>query len=143
MASEINFAAIGDAGLGNVQAGSWSYDLDNEANKKFVATFIKKYGLRPTAFAALQYDAINLIDSGVKAVKGKIEDKDAFRAAIRKADFHSVRGPFKFNNNQYPIVNIYITKVVKDAEGKLKLQLQSTAVENFQDNYHQACPLKG
>ena len=142
MASELSFPAVGDTALGVVQSGSWTYDLDNAANKKFVAAFIKKYGRRPVAFAALQYDAINLIDSAVKAVHGKIEDKDAFRAALRKADFQSVRGPFKFNNNQYPIVNIYITKVVKDAEGKLKLQLQSTAVENFQDNYHQLCPLK-
>jgi branched-chain amino acid transport system substrate-binding protein len=143
MASELSFPAVGDTALGIIQSGSWTYDLDNAANKKFVAAFEKKYGRRPVAFAALQYDAINLIDSAVKAVHGKIEDKAAFRAALRKADFQSVRGPFKFNNNQYPIVNIYITKVVKDAEGKLKLQLQSTAVENFQDNYHKLCPLKG
>jgi branched-chain amino acid transport system substrate-binding protein len=142
MASELSFAAVGDAALGVTQSGSWSYEIDNPANKRFVAEFVKKYGRRPTAFAALQYDAVNLIDSAVAAVKGKIEDKAAFRAALKKADFQSVRGPFKFNNNNFPIVNIYLTEVAKDEKGQLYLHLKSTAAEAWQDLYHQNCPLK-
>ena len=142
MASELSFAAVGDAALGVTQSGSWSYEIDNPANKQFVAAFVKKYGRRPTAFAALQYDAVNLIDSAVAAVKGKIEDKAAFRAALKKADFQSVRGPFKFNNNHYPIVNIYLTKVMKDEKGQLYQKLTSTAAEAWQDLYHQECPMK-
>ncbi|HUZ74705.1 MAG TPA: ABC transporter substrate-binding protein [Stellaceae bacterium] len=142
MANEFSFKAEGDAALGVIQAGSWSAELDNPANKEFVAAFEKKYGRRPVNFAALQYDAINLIDSAVAAVHGKIEDKAAFRAALRKADFQSVRGPFKFNNNQYPIVNIYFSKVVKDPDGNLRAALLGSPIENFQDLYHQQCPLK-
>ncbi|HUB95513.1 MAG TPA: ABC transporter substrate-binding protein [Stellaceae bacterium] len=140
--SELSFPAIGDAGLGVRQTGSWSYELDNPANKKFVADFVKKYGRRPTAFAALQYDAVNLIDSAVAAVNGKIEDKDAFHAALFKADFHSVRGPFKFDNNRFPIVNIYQTVVSKDDKGQLYLKLGKTAAEAWHDLYHDQCPLK-
>lgn len=142
MASELSFSAVGDAAMGVTQSGSWSYELDNPANKEFVAAFVKKYGRRPTAFAALQYDAANLIDSAVAAVHGKIEDKAAFRAALKKADFQSVRGTFRFNNNNYPIVNIYLTEVAKDAQGQLYLKLKGTAAENWQDPYHQDCPLK-
>jgi branched-chain amino acid transport system substrate-binding protein len=142
MASELSFAAVGDAALGVTQFGSWSYEIDNPANKKFVAEFVKKYGRRPTAFAALQYDAAELIDSAVGAVHGKIEDKAALRAAIKKADFHSVRGPFKFNNNNYPIVNIYYTEVSKDDKGQLYMKLKGVAAEAWQDLYHQDCPLK-
>jgi branched-chain amino acid transport system substrate-binding protein len=142
MASELSFAAIGDAALGVTQAGSWSYELDNPANQKFVAEFTKKYGRRPTGFAALQYDATNLLDSAVAAIKGKIEDKPALRAALKKADFQSVRGPFKFGNNNFPIVNIYLTEVQKDDKGQLFLKLKSTAAEAWQDLYHQDCPLK-
>ena len=142
MATELSFAAEGDAALGVIQSSSWSYELDNPANKKFVADFMAKYGRRPTIFAALQYDAVNLIDSAVAAVHGKIEDKDAFRAALRKADFQSVRGPFKFDNNHYPIQNIYITEVVKDPDGKMRLALKGDAAEDWHDAYHDQCPMK-
>ena len=142
LALEVNFAAEGDAALGILMTTNWSYELDNPGNKAFVADFTKAYGRRPTFFAAMQYDAINLIDSAVRAVHGKIEDKNAFRAALRKADFQSVRGPFKFDNNQYPIQNIYLTEVVKDADGALRLALRGTAVEAWRNPYHDQCPLK-
>jgi branched-chain amino acid transport system substrate-binding protein len=142
LATELSFGAEGDAALGIIQSSSWSYELDNPANKKFVSEFQAKYGRKPTIFAALQYDAVNLIDSAVAAVHGNIADKDAFRAALRKADFQSVRGPFKFDNNQYPIQNIYMTEVVKDSDGKMHLALKGTAAENWHDQYHEQCPLK-
>ena len=142
LSMELNFAAQGDAAFGIIESTNWSYELDNPANKEFVAGWEKKYGKRPTIFAAMQYDAINLIDSAVAAVHGKIEDKDAFRAALRKADFQSVRGPFRFDNNQYPIQNIYLTEVVKDANGSMRLALKGTAVENWRDPYHDQCPMK-
>ena len=142
MATELTFAAEGDAALGVIQSTSWSYELDNPANKKFVADFMAKYGRRPTIFAALQYDAVNLIDSAVAAVHGKIEDKAAFRAALQKADFQSVRGPFKFDNNHFPIQNIYITEVVKDPDGKMRLALKGDAAEDWHDAYHGQCPMK-
>ncbi len=97
---------------------------------------------RPAIFAALQYDAIMLLDAAVAQVKGKIEDKDAFRAALRKADFQSIRGPFKFNNNHFPIQNIYVTEVEKDGQGGMKLALKGTAATEWQDDYHQDCPMK-
>ena len=83
-----------------------------------------------------------LIDSAVRDVGGKIEDKDAVRAALRKANFQSVRGSFKFNNNHYPIQDLYIMEVKKDAKGGLKSVLKDTAVKDWQDPYHQDCPMK-
>ena len=50
------------------------------------------------------------IDSAVKAV-GELDNKDALRAAIKKADFKSVRGPFKFNSNGFPVQDFYLVKV--------------------------------
>ncbi len=142
MASELNFKAEGDTARGIIQSTSWAPQLDNPANKKFVADFVQKYGRLPSIFSALQYDAINLIDSAVTAVHGNIADKDAFRAALRKADFHSVRGPFKFDNNQYPIQNIYITEVEKNDQGNLTVALKGTGAENWRDLYHDQCPMK-
>jgi branched-chain amino acid transport system substrate-binding protein len=143
-ANDMTFPALGDAALNIVQVGNWSYELDNPANKAFVAAFVKKYGRRPTVFSALQFDAVYLIDAAVAAVHGNIEDKKAFWAALHEAKgFHSVRGDFKFNNNNYPINNIYTTLVTKDADGHLYQKLVGTAAKDWQDLYHQDCPLKG
>ncbi len=102
VANPLTFPAQGDAAIGIIMGTNWAIELDNAANKKFVASFVAKYKREPATFAALGYDAIKLIDGAVRDVNGKIEDKDAVRAALRKANFESVRGSFKFNNNHYP-----------------------------------------
>ena len=52
-------------------------------------------------------------------MKGKIEDKDALRAALRAADFKSVRGDFKFGPNQFPVQNYYLQLVGKGNNGRI------------------------
>jgi branched-chain amino acid transport system substrate-binding protein len=142
VANPLTFPAQGDAALGIIMGTNWTADLDNPANKKFVASFIAKYNREPATFAALAYDSIKLIDAAVRDVGGKIENKDAVRAALRKANFQSVRGPFKFNNNHYPIQNLYIMEVKKDEKGTLKAVLKDVAEKDWQDPYHQECPMK-
>jgi branched-chain amino acid transport system substrate-binding protein len=142
VANPLTFPAQGDAAVGVIMGTNWTADLDNPANKKFVSSFTAKYNRLPATFAALGYDAVKLIDSAVKEAGGKIENKDAVRAALRKANFESVRGSFKFNNNHYPIQNLYIMEVKKDEKGALKAVLKDTAVKDWQDPYHQECPMK-
>jgi branched-chain amino acid transport system substrate-binding protein len=142
VANPLTFPAQGDAAVGIIMGTNWTADLDNAANKKFVSSFVAKYNREPATFAALAYDAVKLIDSAVRDVNGKIENKDAVRAALRKANFQSVRGSFKFNNNHYPIQNLYIMDVKKDDKGSLKAVLKDTAVKDWQDPYHQECPMK-
>jgi branched-chain amino acid transport system substrate-binding protein len=118
-------------------------DLPNDANKKFVADYIKKYpGLKPSFYGAQSYDAIMLIASGVAATKGNMTDKDALQKALKKADFKSVRGGFKFGNNQVPIQNFYLQDVVKDAKGDFVLKTVATIVKDSQDIHHSKCPMK-
>jgi branched-chain amino acid transport system substrate-binding protein len=64
------------------------------------------------------------------------------RAAMQKANFQSVRGSFKFNNNHYPIQDLYIMEVKKDGKGGLKSVLKDVAVKDWQDPYHQDCAMK-
>jgi len=142
VANPLTFPAQGDAAVGIIMGTNWTPDLDNAANKKLVSSFVAKYNREPATFAALAYDAVKLIDSAVRDVNGKIENKDAVRAALRKANFQSVRGSFKFNNNHYPIQNLYIMDVKKDDKGSLKAVLKDTAVKYWQDPYHQECPMK-
>src|SRR5260370_36696078 len=118
-------------------------DLPNEQNKQFVAGYRKKHvGLRPTFYGAQCYDAAQLINSAVVAVNGDTSKKEAMKAEMEKANFKSLRGPFKYGNTHIPIQNFYLQDVVKDADGELSLKTVATIVENNQDRFHDKCPMK-
>jgi branched-chain amino acid transport system substrate-binding protein len=134
---------VGEAMLGIFDTAHWALDLPNAANKKFVAEFEKEYKRLPTVYAAQGYDSALLIDAAVRDVKGKIEDKEAVRRALKAAKFQSVRGDFKFNTNQYPIQNYYLRVVGKDAQGRLvNKSLGEPIFKNHGDAYVQDCPMK-
>lgn len=103
--------------VGAITSAPYSPDLDNAQNKQFVAAFQKKYGRLPSMYAAQSYDAANLIDSALQKVKGNVTDTAALRAALKAADFKSVRGPFKFRANQFPQADFHRVDVVKDGSG--------------------------
>jgi branched-chain amino acid transport system substrate-binding protein len=142
VANPLTFPAQGDAALGIVMATNWHIGLDNAANKKFVGTFRAKYNRDPATFAALGYDAVKAIDGAVRGVNGDIENKDALRASMRKANFDSVRGKFKFNNNQFPIEDLFMMEVAKDANGGLTSKLKEVVAKDWQDPLHTQCPMK-
>ena len=134
--------AVGDPMLGLFSVGHWSIDLDNAANKKFVSAFEAQYKRLPTGYAASGYDTALLIDSGIRRVKGKIEDKDALRAALRAADFKSVRGDFRFNRNQFPVQNYYLQVVGKGPDGRIVHKTMGTVLTNRGDAYVQDCKMQ-
>ncbi len=134
--------AVGDPMLGLFSVGHWSIDLDNAANRKFVAAFEAEYKRLPTGYAASGYDTALLVDSAVRKVKGRIEDKDALRSALRAADFKSVRGDFKFNANQFPVQNYYLQLVGKGGDGRLVHKTIGTLLTNRGDAYVQDCKMK-
>jgi branched-chain amino acid transport system substrate-binding protein len=134
--------AVGEPMLGLFSVGHWSIDLDNAANRKFVAAFEKEYKRLPTGYAASGYDTALLIDSAVRKVKGRIEDKEALRKALVAADFKSVRGDFKFNRNQFPVQNYYLQVVGKDSNGRLAHKTIGTVLTARGDAYVQDCHMK-
>jgi branched-chain amino acid transport system substrate-binding protein len=140
---EITLPLQKDNAIGVPGAQEWVNDLPNEQNKKFVADYRAKYtGLRPTFYGAQTYDAAHLINSAVTAVKGDLDNKTGMRDEMRKANFKSVRGPFKYGNNHIPIQNFYLQDVVKDDKGELSLKTVATIVENSQDRFASKCPMK-
>jgi len=129
--------------IGVPGAQEWVNDLPNEQNKKFVTDYRKKYpNLRPTYYGAQAYDAAQLINSAVVAAGGDTSKKDAMKAAMEKADFKSLRGPFKYGNNHIPIQNFYLQDAGKNADGSYSLHTVSLIVKNDQDKYHTQCPMK-
>jgi branched-chain amino acid transport system substrate-binding protein len=127
--------------IGVPGAQEWVNDLPNEQNKKFVADYKAKNKTGPSFYGAQSYDAANLINSAVTAVKGDTSKKEDMRKEMEKANFKSVRGNFKYGHNHMPIQNFYLQDVVQNGE-EFTLKTVSTIVENSQDRYHAACPMK-
>ena len=131
-----------DAALGMYGGANWAPNLDNPQNKAFVDAYLKEYDAVPGSYAFQAYDAALLIDSAVKAVKGNLADKDALRAAIKKADFKSLRGGFAFNNNNYPLQDFYLVKVAKRPDGKFETEIEKKVFSHYGDPYAKDCPMK-
>jgi len=136
------FQAQGKTALGIIVTGQYFAALDNPENKRFVETFRKKFNRDPASYAAMAYDAIMLLDSAVREVKGDLKNQEAFRAALLKANFKSVRGPFKLNHNHQPIQNTYAGVVDQNADGSLYIKLTGTVQEMRPDNFAAKCPMK-
>src|SRR6185312_4952758 len=136
---ESTLPAQQDAAVGMFGGANWAPNLDNPQNKKFVAAYEAAYNVVPGTYAFQAYDAAMLIDSAVKAVKGDLSNKDAVAAALKKADFTSLRGSFKFNANGYPIQNFYLTRVAKRPDGKFQTEIVQKVFENYGDRYAKDC----
>jgi branched-chain amino acid transport system substrate-binding protein len=134
--------ALKEAALGVIAGTVWSPDIDNPSNKRFVEEFEKKYNRIPSQYAAQSYDAALLIESALARTKGNVADKKAFMAAMKEANFQSVRGKFKFAHNNFPIQDLIAVEVAKDPKGRVNLKTIGTPLPEHQDAYHEACPMK-
>lgn len=136
---ESTLPAQQDAAVGMFGGANWAPNLDNPQNKKFVAAYEAAYNGVPGTYAFQAYDAAMLIDSAIKGVKGDLSNKEAVAAALKKADFTSLRGSFKFNTNGYPIQDFYLTKVAKRPDGKFQTEIVQKVFENYGDRYAKDC----
>lgn len=130
--------AVGKAALGTMNTAQWSPDLDNAENKAFVESFEAKYGRLPSLYASQGFDTAQLLLSALD--KAHISDPDAFRDALRAADFASTRGAFKFNTNHHPIQDLYVREVV-EVDGVLTNRIVGKALENHADAYAADCKM--
>lgn len=126
LTSEDVLPAQGDAALGVVTTFHYVSTIDNPENKKFVAAYKAKYGTEPAYGGEAGYVAARLIVDGVKAVNGSIEQTDRFLSVLKKTNIAAPRGPFKFDENQNPVMNAYILRVEK-VGGKL----QNTVIDTI------------
>ena len=131
--------AVGDAALGVKNGSQWTHDLDNPANKAFVAAFRDAYGRMPTLYASQGYDAARLIGSALAAVGGDMTKEDGFRQALKKADFESVRGSFRFGSNNHPVQDIYVREVVRTADGGYTNKTLKKVFSDHADAYASEC----
>jgi branched-chain amino acid transport system substrate-binding protein len=141
-ADEDVIRAVGEPMLGLFNSSHWAHDLDNAANRKFVADFEKAYGRLPSLYAAQGYDTALLMDAAVRQAGGKLADKAALRKALETAKFEAVRGKFRFNTNHYPIQNYYLRLVHKDGQGRITNKLMGTIFTDHADAYVGKCKME-
>jgi len=142
-ADEDVIPAVGEPMLGLFNTAHWAHDLDNPANKAFVTAFRAAYGGRnPSIYAAQAYDVIRAMDAAVKSVGGKVSDRSALVAAIKKADFASVRGKFKYAANHFPVENFYLRIVSRDSQQRITNRLMATVLTDHGDRYVSQCAMK-
>jgi branched-chain amino acid transport system substrate-binding protein len=141
-ADEDVIKAVGTPMLGLFNSSHWAHDMDNAANRKFVADFQKEYGRLPSLYASQGYDAALMMDAAVRDVKGKLEDKAAVRKALEAAKFASVRGPFKFGPNHYPVQDYYLRLISKDSAGRVTNKTMGVIFRNHADAYVGECKMQ-
>jgi len=134
--------AVGDSMLGLFNTSHWALDFDNAENKRFVEDFVKDYKRLPSVYAAQGYDTALMMDAAVRAVKGKVEDREALARALRTAKSKSVRGDYRINVNGFPIQNYYLRVVAKDAQGRVVNKTMGTVFSNHADAYAKECGAK-
>jgi branched-chain amino acid transport system substrate-binding protein len=136
--------AVGEPMLGIFDTSHWAYDLDNDANRKFVAGFEKEFNRIPSLFAEQGYTTALLIDAAVRAVKGKIEDEKAFHKALVSPPpgFKSPRGDMKFAHNGTPVQDYYLRVVAKDAKGRIVNKKMATVMKAHEDFWAKDCKMK-
>jgi branched-chain amino acid transport system substrate-binding protein len=130
--------AMGEAALGVINTSQWSPDLDNDANAEFVAAFEDAYDRLPSLYASQGFDTANLILSAMAAAD--VSDMDAFREALRAAEFTSVRGSFEFADNHHPVQTVYVREVVEE-DGVLTNRIIGTAFEEHRDVHGENCSM--
>lgn len=134
--------ALKETALGVITGTFWATDFDNDTSKKFVAAFQEKYKRVPSQYAAQAYDSALLIDSALRKTGGDAGNKQAFRDALKAADFNSVRGKLQFGNNGFPIQDMFAFEVVKDDQGQVMIKTIAKPLPQLQDAYAGECPLK-
>jgi len=130
--------AVGGAALGVVNTSQWNKDIDNATNAAFVESFQAEYGRLPSLYASQGFDTANLILSALDGVS--VDDADAFRAALRAAEFDSTRGDFAFGPNQHPVQTIYAREVVEEGD-VFTNRILGVALENHSDAYADDCKM--
>jgi len=119
MTDESLLKTMGDDAVGIISAAHYSASLDNPVNKQFVEEMRTKTGDLPGSYAAYTYSTGQTIELALKAVNGKVEDRDAFVKALREVkNDHDVRGTLSFDEYGNAVESVFILQVTKTPDGQ-------------------------
>jgi branched-chain amino acid transport system substrate-binding protein len=105
---------MGDEAIGAITPLHYSAAIDTPQNKKFAAAFEGKAGKSSSYYSEATHTGTRWIVEAVKAVGGKVEDRDALLAALQEVDIKDTpRGPITADQWNNPVQTIYVRKVEK------------------------------
>jgi branched-chain amino acid transport system substrate-binding protein len=107
--------AQGEAAEGIWNVLNYSPDLDNAANREFVAEWAARHDRSPTTFAMASWDAALVLDRAVAAVDGAVTPAAINQAIGGLGQIDSPRGPWQFSGRTHaPIQRWYLRVVARD-----------------------------
>ena len=127
LTDEAVLPSMGDETIGIVSPLHYSAALDTPTNRKFLAAFEQKAGKVASHGAELAYTNARWIVEAIKAIAGKVEEREMLLAALRKVDVKDApRGPISVDSYGNPVQNIYVRKVERAG-----VKLQNTVIHTF------------
>ena len=124
--------AMGDPAIGTIVMTSYSDDLDNAANKEFVAAWHAAYGADnyPDFMSAAAWDAMNAVFQTIKKLDGKIDDAGKFVDALKTWSGQGPRGNVKIDPATRDIVqDEHAMEVYRKPDGKLGTKVLATVAQ--------------
>jgi len=115
---EVAVRNMGDYAIGKLSSCWYTAQLDNAINRRFVAAYRADNGYDPGQYASGTYLYGEVLYAAIEALKGKVEDKQAFIKALRAVRVETLRGPIAFDEYGNVVGNIHIRKVEKK-DGRL------------------------
>ncbi len=126
--------SMGDNALGLVQGAQYAPTIDNAENKKFAELYKAKGGGEPGAYVEEGFLGASVAAQAIQAVGGDLQDKQRFLDALAKVKFNGPSGPFRFDEHGQAVRNVYITRVIKRADGG-PMQQVIDVVENVSQDW--------
>ena len=103
---------MGEEAVGVISTAWYAATIDTPDNNKFVAAVNKEYNADPGYYTTGAYSSGLMLEQALRAVSGKIENKDAFMKALRAVRVtNDPRGELRLDEYGNPVQNIYIRKV--------------------------------
>ncbi|EME69571.1 ABC-type branched-chain amino acid transport system protein [Paramagnetospirillum caucaseum] len=134
--------AMTDSGMEVLNVAPWSPDLDTPLGKRLISDFEQEFGRPVTGWVAQGYDTAQMLDAALRATGGRTNDREAVRNALRRAEFPSVRGSFRFDSNHFPSVSVYLRRTTRDAKGRPTEELRSTLIKDWHSRDAGLCPMR-
>ncbi|MDT0435481.1 MULTISPECIES: ABC transporter substrate-binding protein [Streptomyces] len=122
--------AQGAAAKGIYSVLNYAADLDNEANRGFVADWTAQHDSQPTTYAMSSYDAAAVLDKAVAdaAKKGEVTPETVNRAIGGLGQIDSPRGAWEFGEKAHsPVQTWYLRQVRPDGERLANVMVEDLA----------------
>jgi branched-chain amino acid transport system substrate-binding protein len=116
---------VGSDLVGGVTSAMTAADSDSPAVKEYIDGLREAYGdeiagAGPSVFTYGYYTAFNALIKGLEAVNGDISDQKKLQQALAQVTLTGDEAPWgdvKLDENRQAISDVYLKKIVKDANG--------------------------